>query len=161
MNTSASHSFLSEILFAEPIPLEKLAFFRARAQSHLYDLVVTKFLALERDGKLTRAELARRIGKQPAQITRLLGAPGNWTVGTGSDLLLGMGEELDVSSCPLAGRVERNFQQPEWVQNPGSVASGAIAPEAVMITDASNTSTTISVTFTPAAYQGIKIAGTR
>lgn len=42
---------------------------------------------------MNRADLARKIGRKPEQITRWLGAPGNWTSDTVSDLLLGLGCE--------------------------------------------------------------------
>lgn len=128
MTTSTNHSFLSEIVAGEPIPLDRLSFFRARLQSRLYDLVITKFLKLEHGGEISRAELGRRIGKDPAQISRLLGAPGNWTLDTTSDLLLGMGEELEPSSLPLAGRPQRNYHRPEWVQPMVTVTIGNQAP---------------------------------
>lgn len=129
MTISASHSFLSEILSGEPIPPNKLGFFRARLQSRLYDFVITKFLTLEREGKITRAELARRIGRKPEQITRWLGTPGNWTTDTASDLLLGIaGEELELFSVPLANRTPRNYQHPEWISPPGSSVTISSTP---------------------------------
>ena len=106
MPISQAMSFLSEIITGQRIPAGKLAFFQARARNRLYDLVMDRFSEQESTG-LTRAELARRIGKKPEQITRLLGAPGNWTIDTASDLLLGMGEELAFSSSPLADRAKR------------------------------------------------------
>ena len=39
----------------------------------------------------TRADIGRALGKQPAQITRWLGSPGNWTLETFANLLLAMG----------------------------------------------------------------------
>jgi hypothetical protein len=36
---------------------------------------------------ISRATLARRLGKRPEQVSRLLGGPGNWTLDTVSDLL--------------------------------------------------------------------------
>ena len=50
----------------------------------LYEAVIKEFL----ESGVTKAELARRIGRKPEQITRWLGAPGNWTLDTVSDLLL-------------------------------------------------------------------------
>ena len=40
---------------------------------------------------ITRAQLARRSGKRPEQVTRMLGSPGNWTLETLTGLLLAMG----------------------------------------------------------------------
>jgi plasmid maintenance system antidote protein VapI len=109
MPISQAMSFLSEIISGERIPPGKLAFFQARTRNRLYDFVMNKFAEKEAAG-LTRAELARRIGKKPEQISRLLGAPGNWTTDTASDLLLGIaGEELNFSSSSLADRRPVNF----------------------------------------------------
>jgi hypothetical protein len=58
---------------------------------------LSEFARQEREDKITKAELARRIGRKPEQITRWLGSSGNWTLDTISDLLLGMGLELGLS----------------------------------------------------------------
>ena len=50
--------------------------------------------------------MARRIHKRPEQITRLLGAPGNWTLDTVSDLLLGMGFEPELSAVAIANAAD-------------------------------------------------------
>jgi hypothetical protein len=92
MTTSQTQSFLTEILDGNPIPLNKLEYFRARLRSRLHQLVLGEFLRQEDKG-LHQAELARRINRKPEVINRLLGAPGNWTLNTISDLLLGMGAE--------------------------------------------------------------------
>jgi len=80
-------------------------------------LVVTEFLKQEQESGLTRAEVARRIGRKPEQITRWLGAPGNWTVETVSDLLLAISKaEPAIGLSPLEGRHERNFELPDWAR---------------------------------------------
>jgi hypothetical protein len=94
MITSREHTFLTEILEGKPIPVGKLEYFRARLQSRLHQAVLDEWLRQE-DRGLSQAELARRIGKKPEVINRLLGSPGNWTLNTVSDLLLGMACELD------------------------------------------------------------------
>ena len=117
MTTSQRMSFLSEVVSGAPIPVNKRAYFQARLRNRLYDFVVTKFLERERNKELTRAELARRIGRKPESITRLLGAPGNWTLGTVSDLLLGInGEELEPASLSLLDRPSRNFAREDWIK---------------------------------------------
>jgi hypothetical protein len=96
MTTSQTQSFLTEILRGERISVGKLEYFRARLQSRLHQLVLAEFLRQE-DRGLHQAELARRIGRKPEVVNRLLGAPGNWTLNTVSDLLLGMGVEPKLS----------------------------------------------------------------
>src|ERR1700730_18132234 len=88
MTTSHETVFLSEILSGEAIPKGKLEFFRERFRDHLYELVVNEFLKQEAASLLSKADVARRIHRKPEQITRWLGAPGNWEIETVSDLLL-------------------------------------------------------------------------
>jgi hypothetical protein len=102
---------LYEVEAKLPIPLEKRAYFHARVLNSFYQFVLGKFLEEERAGRLTKAELARRIERKPEVISRLLGAPGNWGLETATDLLLGIcGEELIPNSSPLVGRACRNYQ---------------------------------------------------
>jgi hypothetical protein len=109
---------LSEISSGSPVPQEKLAFFQERTRNRIYNYVLKKFLEKECSGQLTRAELARRIGRKPEIITRLLGAPGNWTIGTISDLLIGIAaEELEPRSTSLLNRAQRNYRGAEWLSD--------------------------------------------
>ena len=106
MSTSAKPHFLSEILEGKPIPKGKLAFFQERFRDHLYELVVYEFLKREQAGVLTKAAVAHRLGKDPSQITRWLGAPGNWELDTVSDLLLAIAQaEPAISLTPLTAQV--------------------------------------------------------
>ncbi len=115
MSTLEPTSFLFEIAERQPIPLGKLAYFQARSRYNLYDYIVKKFKEMEREQGLTKAELARRIGCKPEQITRRLGAPGNWTLDTISDLLIGIaGEELEPRSISVLGRGKRNSDERSW-----------------------------------------------
>ena len=117
MRTSTT-SMLSEIASGAPVPQEKLAYFQERTRNRIYTYVLKKFLEEERSGRLTRAELARRIGRKPEVITRLLGAPGNWTIGTISDLLIGIAaEELEPASSSLMNRPRRNYRASEWLHD--------------------------------------------
>ena len=110
MNTSLKEPFLSEVLNGDKIPLGTLSYFRERFRDRLYDLVMEEFLKQDSESGLTRAEVARRIGRRPEQITRWFGAPGNWTLETVSDLLLAVAKsEPDVTLVPLEGRAVRNY----------------------------------------------------
>ena len=112
MTTSQRKPFLSEVLNEDRIPLGKLSYFRERFRDRLYDLVLDEFFKQESETGLTRAEVARRIGRRPEQITRWFGAPGNWTLETVSDLLLAISKsEPDVSLLPLGGRAVRNYRE--------------------------------------------------
>ncbi len=103
MTTSPAH-FLNAIvdLNNDEIPLSRIAYFRERLRTRLHQLIIRKFETLEDSCAFNRARLARRIGREPAQVTRWLGASGNWTLDTVSDLLLGMGNELLIDASVLA-----------------------------------------------------------
>ena len=69
------------------------AYHQERLISDMYDFVVGKFLEKEAAGRLSRADLARSTGTSPAQVSRWLGAPTNWTLSTVASLLLAISEE--------------------------------------------------------------------
>ncbi len=100
---------LSEVLDrGRVIPIGTLAYFRGRLSNRIHELVLSEFARQEHENKTSRAELARKIGRKPEQITRWLGSPGNWTLDTISDLLLGMGLELGLSIKSLFGEQTTN-----------------------------------------------------
>ena len=82
----------------EVIPRRTIAYFTRRLQHHLHELVIREFYRLSDNGEMTPGKLAKRLGKDPAQITRWLGAPGNWTLDTWAQLMVGIAvETTDVS----------------------------------------------------------------
>jgi len=68
---------------------------RALLQGAIYLDVVQRFAELAEQSGFTKKQLAEAVGKDAAQINRLFAEPGNWTLATISDLLLGMGCKLD------------------------------------------------------------------
>lgn len=62
--------------------------------SFLFD-VSEDILVAMRDKGVTRAELARRLGKKPPQITRLLDGAANMTLSTLSDIAFELGLTLE------------------------------------------------------------------
>ena len=119
METISVHTsqtpFLSELATeSETIPPSRLSYFQERLRNNLYSHILRRFREREVDG-FTKAALARRIGYDPARVTKLLGGPGNWTIDTISDLLLGIGaEELIPTSEPVLGRPPRNDRGQSW-----------------------------------------------
>lgn len=108
------NSFLSEILTGQEIPPGKRAYFQERLRNRLYSLILSEFAKRHNEEGLTQAAVAMRIQKRPEQVNRWLGSPGNWTLGTVSDLLLGIGgAELDFSINPLC-ETPRNHIAPSW-----------------------------------------------
>ena len=115
LKTISQTSFLSEIISGEEIPVGKRAYFRERFRNNLYDMVVSEFQRQQQESGLTKAELTRRIGSRPEQVTRWLGAPGNWTLDTVSDLLLGLGCEPSVGRRQLGDVQNKNFSGSWWL----------------------------------------------
>ena len=111
MTTSQKTFLLFEPEAENRISRSTLAYFQARNKHRIYDLVIDQF------GKsgLSKASLARRLGKGTDQVSRWLGAPGNWTLDTLSDLLFAIiGGEAEYSvSFPLE-KPKRNISQPDW-----------------------------------------------
>jgi hypothetical protein len=98
MTTSPTQSLFKEILSDKPISVGILSYFRTRFRLTLHSLILDGFLEQKH---LTKAKLARRIGRKPEAVNRLLANPGNWTLDTVSDLLLAIGAELQLSLVPL------------------------------------------------------------
>lgn len=84
--------------------LGDIFYYRQRQRNRVYSAVLSEFVRLAETQGLTKKELAFRLGKEPAQITRWLSGPGNWTLDTVSDLLLAMGCELDHEVASIARR---------------------------------------------------------
>lgn len=103
MNASRTQ-FLSEInagIGGPTIPASTRAYFQQRLRNRVLAFLLKKFQSAQKSG-LTKAELARRIGKTPDVINRWLGAPSNLTIDTISDMLLGIsGEEMIVHASSV------------------------------------------------------------
>jgi len=93
MTTSLRTPFLAEVLDSSPIPEIHLEYFRTRLKLRLYTMIQHIFRALQADKGLSKTDLARRLGKDPALISRWMNSPGNLEVNTISDLLLAMRRE--------------------------------------------------------------------
>lgn len=97
---------------AERIPKGTLGYFRAGNRHRLYSLFIKEFKV----SGLTQADLARRLGKKPDVVCRLLAAPGNLQADTLSDLLFAISgaQPTYALSYPLEQPV-RNDTRPEWL----------------------------------------------
>jgi hypothetical protein len=105
-----------------------LAYLARRAQNNCYDFVMKRFLA----SGLTKADLARRVGKGPDGINKTLASPANWTIRTVAELLAGISEEEFVpTAMKLAGRAPRNITQADLI---GGTSVAAAAPVTILHT---------------------------
>lgn len=76
------------------IPKREVFYYRRRQQNRIYGELAS-FFAQEAENGLTKKRLAERLQCDPALITRWLSGPSNLTLDTISDLLLGLGAEMD------------------------------------------------------------------
>ena len=137
MPTISQTEYLTEIvdLDAEHIPLGKLAFFREQLKHQLHEIVVRRFHTVrEIKPDFTRRDLARRIGRKPEQVTRWLGAPGNLTIDTVSDLLIGMGAILEPVALGVDSLIARSGQKPPALppsdkEQPNGAIPRGLAPQ--------------------------------
>lgn len=82
-------------LLAEPqgddrISNSTLSYVAESTRDELYDLVVRSCI----ETGISQARLAKRLGKDPAQINRILNSPGNWTIDTIAQLLFAINGSL-------------------------------------------------------------------
>jgi len=101
---TSQEQFFSELAAGHSgptVPEAKRVYFQTRLRNRLFNYILGRFVQEQKKG-LTKAKLARRIGKPPEMINRWLGSPSNLTIDTVSDLLLGIcAEELTPQSEPL------------------------------------------------------------
>lgn len=148
MTTSATQDFLSEIVEGKTISGSKLAYFQARLNSRVHQLLLKLFRRLEEEQDFTRRELASRIGRKPEQITRWLSYPGNLTLDTISDLLVGMGCEMDISPRELSEGKSAPIEKTSWLYEEFATVrpiTYSSAASAAGITDFKRTATAESV----------------
>lgn len=86
---------MKSYLVGEKIPKSEIAYFRERQKNKVFAEVMAFFEKMAIDHNLSKKDLASALGKDPAQITRWLSGPSNWTLDTVSDLLLAMNAEMD------------------------------------------------------------------
>lgn len=80
------------------IPSSTRAYFQQRLRNRIFNFLLDKFIIAQKGG-LTKAALARRIGKSPEVINRWLGIPSNLTINSMSDILIGIAaEEIEIHS---------------------------------------------------------------
>lgn len=102
MTTSLNRSSISAIPDDGKPTQDQIIFFARRFKNELHAEVLRRFIEAGRAQNLTKAELARRLDKDPAQINRWLAAPKNLETETISALLLAMGYLPRVESVKLA-----------------------------------------------------------
>jgi plasmid maintenance system antidote protein VapI len=99
----------------EKVSLYDLGAVRARNKNKAHSQCLELF---EKSG-LTKADLAKMLGKKPEQITRWLAGPGNITLDTLSDLVFALsGEFFVLEFRDDLARAKSNRCSPDWLQPP-------------------------------------------
>ena len=127
MTTSPQGLTLSKPAGDDPIPETTLEYFRSRNKMRAFSCVHDEF---ERSG-ITQAIIAARLSKGQDRVSRLLGAPGNWTLNTLSELMLAIsGAEPEYGVSRPFETAPRNQRKPEWLESarkPPSTVTGTIS----------------------------------
>lgn len=96
----------------EPLTVSEIAYFNQRLRNRIFAAVMEAFAQEVASNRTSKALLARRLDKDPAQITRWFSGPGNWTLDTVSSLLLAMDAELEPRVCFFRDMATPNFVHP-------------------------------------------------
>ncbi|CUH70076.1 hypothetical protein TL5118_04051 [Thalassovita autumnalis] len=115
MTFSFKRRSLSKPANGEKIRLSDLSFVRARNRNKAHSLLLDEF---EKSG-MSKADLAKMLGKRPEQITRWLGGPANLTLDTLSDLTFAIrGEFFELHLRDDLAKGKSNQPCAEWITNP-------------------------------------------
>ncbi len=130
MNTTSLTTPVAKSASDDLARLARVAAFEQRNRNLVYEAVVR---ALEQSG-LAKKDIASNIAKDPAQITRWLKGPSNWTLDTVSNLLLAVDAEI----TPHVTFFKDKMAQKSNHFHPVSLAPRAVAVRSVVVTQHSS-----------------------
>jgi hypothetical protein len=132
VTTYQTQSSFAELTNGEPLSEGTLAYFRERQRIRIHELVISEFLK----SGISKADFARRIRKDPAQITRWLANPGNWELDTISDFLVGIsGAEFDPRlSYPAKAEIQ-DQNGPDWLTSSDEVTTSEKSLSELVVTE--------------------------
>lgn len=103
---------LSKPKDGEKVSSAVLTFFGQRLRNDLHQVVLEAF----RKSDISQTELATRLNKDKGQISRLLGAPGNWTIDTFATMLFAInGHMARIDTVAVESLPQSNAKEPSWL----------------------------------------------
>lgn len=112
MSTSLKRPYLSKPRRGEKIALFDVAYARSRNRNKAHSLLLEEF----EKSRLSKAEVAKMLGKRPEQITRWLSGPANLTLDTISDLIFAIrGNFFSLKLNDDLSKGKSNQIYPEWL----------------------------------------------
>lgn len=92
---------MANTLEMHPLTDREIFYFRQRQKNRVFQSVIAYFADQVKVRGLSKRDVATLLNRDPAQITRWLSGPSNWTLDTISDLLLAMNAELEIKIIAL------------------------------------------------------------
>lgn len=109
----------------EPKSARDVAYYRERYRNRVFSKLVSFISDVAQREQITQKDMAERLGKDPAQLSRLFSQPSNLTLDTISDILLAVDAEAEPPHItqfkdkpapnyvhPLIARVTRSATKP-------------------------------------------------
>ena len=97
----------------DPKPIRDIAYYQQRYRNRVFSKLVSFITEQAQKHQLTKKDIAERIRKDPALLSRLLSNPSNLTLDTISDLLLAFDAEAEPPEIVLfKDRRPANFVHP-------------------------------------------------
>lgn len=120
----------------DPKPIREFAYYQQRYRNRVFSKLVAFIAEQAQKQKITRKDIAERIRKDPAHISRLLSNAGNLTLDTISDLLLALDAEAEPPEIVLfKDRRPPNYVHPLMARALNILASVPPSPSKVESTN--------------------------
>lgn len=123
MSTSRTAG-LSEPVGNDKISLGTLGYVRARVRQRAFELIMREF----RKSGLSQADFARRLGKAPEVVSRLLSRPRNLEMDTFSDMLFAATGSIAAFEATRLGRIPV-LKEKAQVSSNSSISVATLTPQ--------------------------------
>ena len=115
----------------------EMHYYRQRLKNRVFNTLVSFFEREARLNGITKKDVAARLDRDPAQITRWLSSPGNLTLESISDILFALEAEAEPPEIvKLKDRRNANYMHPLVASIISEAQAEAKVPDALTITNA-------------------------